>query len=151
MDVISRGCPAEFVMESQLWVCGPPFPTSGDLILEDMILPQCAVMEKKKGRLQLETSSRHPRTASWTLQDLVCGCPTIICIRYFCKNLQGSRELGNLGQNELVEARAWLLQQVQRIHFGEELDALQQRGALPKQSSITKLCPFSGEDSLLCS
>lgn len=47
-DLISRSCPAEFLMEMQLWVHGLLFLTSDDLIPKDMIPPRVLGWRKIK-------------------------------------------------------------------------------------------------------
>lgn len=59
------------------------------------------------------------------------------------------KKLGNLKGKELIDAEEFLLKEVQKEAFNEEIKILQRNGDLPSRSKIIPLSPFIDERGLL--
>jgi hypothetical protein len=158
-DLMTRGFSAENLVNSTLWLEGPPWLS-------------CPVSERSEfGEAKDVEIGEAMVTCSEELITLISSAPvipqdifqftryssftkvlrTVTWIRRFIHNVKpGCTKLsGELSYDEISQAKSLIFKVVQHLAFGNELDALNSGKPLSKGSPLKKLGPFIGEDCLL--
>ncbi len=162
-DLVTRGISATELVQSTLWLRGPPFIVEQDEVssayhrtvvsvvgkdlhgceevLEEVANSQALVAAENSGRfLNVErwgTLLKAMRVVGWVLR--------------FIRNVrnQSCPVSGKLTFTELCQAKVVLIHSVQVEQYSREFEALNGGRSVPKTSSIFKLSPFVGKDGLL--
>ena len=154
-DFLTRGVCAEELVNSKLWLEGPPF------LLQD---PDVSMVYDELGDLDPVLTSELTGSALVTSHEVRervfdvdrWGSLTkaiwvvVWVVRYISNLTRVERQLmSDLTFEELKCARYQLIHSVQQHEFAVEISALKEGRPIPKTSALARLTPFLGEDGLL--
>ena len=151
-DLLTRGLYADKLIKIQTWLDGPRWLSQNfDLDLKDskaeptteetVLLSHVAISEAPKNIIPYDKWSSFSKVLN------IIGW----CLR-FVKNLKSKRserQIGFLRFEELLMAKQKVFKSVQMEHYFSEIEFLEKRKPLPKNSPIAKLNPCIGDDGLL--
>ena len=160
-DLLTRGIPAEgLVMSSQkdFWFQGPT----------TVMVKANASVQKEKSSVESDLTKSEARTHTLLSSEnknikeevidvtrfnkLTKAIRVTAFVKRFINNAKCSKETkqtGDLTFKELTDAKFVLLKETQKLHFSQEIHALENKDNLPKSSPLYKLSPFLGEDGLV--
>ena len=162
-DICSRGETSRNLHCSQLWWHGPPFLLSsrGDewAVPEELHLdpqsPEVRVSENERGVFASNVrEAAEPcivdsrRYSSWLRYKRVIAW----VLRFACnarRNHGLDRTVGPLSVEELTAAEICAIKASQRTSFGKELEHLEKRDAIPKESTLQHVSPFVDKQGIM--
>ena len=162
-DLVTRGISAEDLIQSPVWLVGPPFLADQvPLCREDHECSQQKLLQMTD-EIEVETSTvavavetsggkatKFLDVERWS--SLGKSLRVVGWILRFVSNARcpaSTRQVGELTYNELCQAKVVLLKSVQEQNYHEELASLAEGRSVSQRSYIFRLSPFIGDDGLL--
>ena len=147
-DLVSRGCTGQDLLQSN-WFRGPDFLWENEIeYLKDNVSNVELPSSEIKHNVHLANVVDNPleyysRFSSWTrIIRIISTCFA------FCRNLK-SKTRSEVKVEDQVKAKCWLISQVQRSTFGDEIELLTANEAVKGNSKLVKLDPFMDENGLI--
>ncbi|XP_035228121.1 uncharacterized protein LOC118200280 [Stegodyphus dumicola] len=157
-DLVSRGVPAQCLLEGDRWWCGPYWLKRKDNFFPKHPLretPLEVVETERKGCVVHTSVIKNfvidellHKYSSWTKLLRVIAW----CLRFIANVKRSSitRTKSNFLQTgELAVAHSWVIKSVQMQEFSEEIDHLKKRKLVSPRSKLNMLNPFLDDEGIL--
>jgi hypothetical protein len=146
--LISRGVFAEDLIHSNLWLCGPVFLSSPDVVVN----PDCSIGIFPGENLALVHVLVSDVLCIVKLSSLAKAIRVMAIVLRVCHNLRfpvSRRKKGCLSIEELELPKQKLLAYTQYLSYSTEIERLKKRRPIPRESQLVKLDPYIDGDGLL--
>ena len=154
-DLVTRGLSAEELVSSSLWLHGPKFLVDNHVSCTDFVEPDCDLYlcEAAASTIMISVDDPHAlvcfpfeRWSSFTKAMRIFAW--IFRFIHNARHSQRDRIFGELGLQEMSEAKVKLFQAVQRQEF-IDYNRIAEGRSVGRTSCLSRLNPFLGTDGLL--